>query len=106
MSAKAALTIALILCAIAEQKGGKEKLQDYKECVVLANEAVFSSYYHSYPAYLTSALPIGENKKSEKRLIAACTYVKEHCDPSESEYKISEKILQYFNSVRQNYVSR
>lgn len=106
LSAKAALTIALILCAIAEQKGGKEKLQDYKECVVLANEAVFSSYYHSYPAYLTSALPIGENKKSEKRLTDACTYVKKHCDPSELEYKISEKILQYFNSVRQNYVSK
>lgn len=106
LSAKAALTIALILCAIAEQKGEKEKLQDYKECVVLANEAVFSSYYHSYPAYLTSALPIGENKKSEKRLTDACTYVKKHCDPSESECKISEKILQYFNSVRQNYVSK
>lgn len=95
LSTKAALTTALITCAIAEQKQEKEKLGYYVESVYLAYEAVFSEYFHRYPTYLNSELPVGKNTKSERRITDACKYVKLHSIQS-SEIEKSDELLKYF----------
>ncbi len=95
LSTKAALTTALISCAIAEQKQGKEKLGYYVESVYLAYEAVFSEYFHRYPTYLNLELPVGKNTRSERRITEACKYVKSHSKQSDDIEK-SDELLKYF----------
>lgn len=95
LSTKAALTTALISCALAECKQGKEKLDYYVESVYLAYEAVFSEYFHRYPTYLNLELPIGKNTMSERRITEACKYTKLHSmQPSDIEK--SDELLKYF----------
>lgn len=95
LSTKAALTTALISCAIAEYKQGKEKLGYYVESVYLAYEAVFSEYFHRYPTYLSLELPVGKNTMSERRITEACKYVKLYSMQS-SDIEKSDELLKYF----------
>ena len=95
LSTKAALTTALISCAIAELKQGKEKLGYYVESVYLACEAVFSEYFHRYPTYLNLELPVGKNTMSERRITEACKYIKSYSMQS-SDIEKSDELLKYF----------
>lgn len=95
LSTKAALTTALISCAIAEYKQGKEKLGYYVESVYLAYEAVFSEYFHRYPTYLNLELPVGKNTMSERRITEACKYIKSYSVQS-SDIEKSDELLKYF----------
>ena len=98
---KAALTTALISCAIAEKKPEKDKMGYYIECVFLAHTAVFSDYFHLYPTYLNSELPIGKNTTSERRITEACEYICKNCEQSGCERE-SRELLEYFE--RKEYI--
>ena len=75
LAAKAALTTALISCALGEIVHKDKQLGYYEECVMLAHESVFSQYFQLHPNYLESELPIGQNTHSERRISNACNEV-------------------------------
>lgn len=77
---KAALTTALISCALSEKVEPEEKLGYSEEAVLLAHESVFSEYFRLNPNYLTAELPIGENTHSERRIINACEDVRSNSE--------------------------
>ena len=76
LASKAALTVALISCAISEKSPEEEKLGYYEEAIVYAHESVFAKFFHLNPTYLESELLIGKNTFSERRIISACEFVK------------------------------
>lgn len=105
LPSKAALTTALISCAISETLPEPERLGFCEEAVILAHEAVFSEYFHLNPNYLESELPIGKNTNSERRITTACAYVKMHSSNS-SFIEKSEEILKKFKIMRENGLQR
>ena len=101
LSAKAALTIALILCAIAEQNSKEERIGNYEAAVEYAYESVFSEYFHLYPTYLNTELPIGKNTHSERRIVDACKYVLKNSKNTDYILK-GTAILSRFDELREN----
>lgn len=75
LSVKAALTTALISCALSEYQEPDQCLGFCEEAVVLAYEAVFSEYFQLNPNYLIAELPVGKNTRSERRINSACNTV-------------------------------
>lgn len=99
ISIKAALTISLILCAIAEQETSPKSLHIYESAVVYAYEAVFSEYFRVYPTYLNSELAIGKNTRSERRITKACEVVRA-CSENEDYTIKSMQILDQFQKLK------
>ena len=77
LKTKAALTSALISCAIGE-KVSFRSVEYYENTVNLSHEAVFSEYFRINPNYLATELPIERNTNSKRRIRKACNYVIEH----------------------------
>lgn len=99
ISAKAALTCALISCAIAETSTSEEKKGYYLDAIYLAYEAVYSEYFRLYPTYLNSELLIGKNTNSERRITEACNYMMTYSSDQEVIQK-SQDILNRFDELR------
>ena len=74
LKTKAALTSALISCAIGE-KVVSQSIEYYEDAVNLSHEAVFSEYFRINPNYLATELPIKRNTHSKRRIRRACNYV-------------------------------
>ena len=96
---KAALTAALISCALSEFDEIENKLGYSEEAVTLAHEAVFSEYFRLNPNYLQAELPIGQNTHSEHRISNACNQVIKHSEDSGLILK-SEEILSRFELLK------
>ena len=98
---KAALTAALISCALSEFNEIKNKLGYSEEAVQLAYEAVFSEYFRLNPNYLQAEIPIGQNTHSEQRISNACKHVIEYSEDSSLVFK-SQEILKRFDLLGKN----
>lgn len=98
---KAALTVALIACALSEVDEIKKKLEYSEEAVVFAHEAVFSEYFMLNPNYLQAEFPIGKNTHSEHRISNACNQVINNSKDSSCISK-SEEILSRFKLLKKN----
>lgn len=99
ISIKAALTISLILCSIAENKNQEEKIHHYEAAVIYAYESVFSEYFRIYPTYLNTELAIGRNTQSQRRITDACKMVKRNSENSDYIDK-SEQILNRLEELK------
>lgn len=102
LTEKAALTTALISCAIGEQVSENMKLGYFEECVILSYESVFSDYFKLHPRYLHTELPIGENTHSEQRIISACNYVISNSDDCSLIWKSNEILNQFKELEKQS----
>lgn len=105
LSVKAALTTALISCALSEFSEIENKLSFSEEAVRLAHEAVFSDYFRLNPNYLQAELPIGQNTHSEHRISNACNYVINYSSDSVLILK-SKEILAQFELLQKNITYR
>ncbi|MEY8356775.1 SIR2 family protein [Lachnospiraceae bacterium 54-53] len=103
LASKAALTIALISCAISEKKADEEKLGFYEEAITYAHESVFAKFYHLNPNYLESELLIGQNTSSERRIILACEFVQKRSSNIDYITK-SKEIIKKFDIMKNNKI--
>ncbi len=101
---KAALTIALISCALSEFTE-EQKLGYSEEAVLLAYEAVFSDFFEINPNYLQAEIQIGRNTHSEQRIINACEYVIENSNDSNYVEK-GKRILGQFALLKEKKMKK
>lgn len=99
LASKAALTVALISCAISEKSSDEEKLGYYEEAIVYAHESVFANFFHLNPSYLESELFIGRNSFTEHRIILACEYVQKESSNVDFITK-SEELIKKFDIIK------